>query len=92
MHSKRLFGDMPKFYGTLDTLRLLRNRIHIQNRSNKLDADEWNAFTQHGKVLGERALEWVAKTLATKHPRPEHIHGHVPDFQCPWGEHFPQGV
>jgi hypothetical protein len=88
----KLFGSNAKFYEDLDVLRLLRNRVHIQNRSNKLEPDEWNAFTQQRKVLAEKALEKIAKTLAMKHPRPEHIHGHVSDFQCPWDEHFPQGL
>ena len=82
-----LFGDDAKFYADLDLLRKLRNRIHIQNRWNYLEPDEWNAFTQQRKVLAEQALEKVAKTLSSNHPRPRHIHGHVRDFQCPWKEH-----
>jgi hypothetical protein len=88
----KLFGADTQFYDELDTLRKLRNRIHIQNRWNDLEADEWNAFTQQRKALAEKALEKVMKTLSTNHPRPEHIRGHVANFQCPWPEHFPQGV
>jgi hypothetical protein len=35
-----LFGSNSKFYEDLDLLRLLRNRVHIQNRLNKLEPDE----------------------------------------------------
>jgi hypothetical protein len=61
-------------------------------RANELEADEWNAFTPQRKVLAEKAVEKVMKTLSSKHPRPQHIHGHVMDFHCPWTEHFPQGL
>jgi hypothetical protein len=84
----RLFGADDPFYEDLTLLRKLRNRIHIQNRWNELEPDEWNAFTQQRKVLAERALEKVAKTLSSQHPRPPHIHGYVAKFICPWTEHL----
>ncbi len=85
-----LFDADEKFYGDLHVLRKLRNRIHIQNQWNELEPDEWNAFTPARKVMAEKAVEKVVKTLSLKHPRPQHVHGHVVDFVCPWSEHLPE--
>jgi hypothetical protein len=79
-----LFGRQDgAFYDLLDELWRLRNRIHIQNTKADFEPSEYNAFNEFRKRKAERALELTMKTLATKYPRPPHIHGHVADFNLP---------
>jgi hypothetical protein len=76
-------------YEDLDKLRKWRNRIHIQDKKKELEPSEFSVFTPSRKRDAERCLERVVKTLTVNHPRPDHIGGHVIDFQFPWTEHFP---
>jgi hypothetical protein len=80
-------GD-GSFYETLEELRKLRNRIHIQNTKGQFEPDERDAFSTDRRTQAERALEKVAKALAQKYPRKKHVQGYVRDFQMPWREHF----
>jgi hypothetical protein len=74
------------FYDSLDQLRRLRNRIHIQNTKGDFEEKEYNAFTDARKTLAEKVLEKTAKTMASKYPRDKH---YVDPFEFPWKEHFP---
>jgi hypothetical protein len=77
-----------KFYDSMDELRRLRNRIHIQNTKNDFEAKEFRAFTESRKRQAERVCEKTLKTMATKFARAAE-YGYVGDFQVPWTEHFP---
>jgi len=77
-----------RFYERLDQLRKLRNRIHIQNIWGSKPPDEYQAFTEKEKVLAEKILEVVMKTLSAKHPRSFYATGYVDDFELPWREYF----
>ena len=80
-------GD-TSFYKALDTLRKLRNRIHIQNDKRHFELDEYNAFTLTRQELAERVLEKVMKTMLAKYSRDRQNYACVSDFQLPWDEHF----
>jgi len=76
------------FYEDLDTLRKLRNRIHIQNDKGHFDPDEYKTFTGTRQQLAEKVLEKVMKTMLAKYSRDRERHACVADFQLPWDEHF----
>lgn len=80
------------FYDSLDTLRKLRNRIHIQNTKKHFEADEYLAFSPARQGNAEKALEKVVKTMATKYVRDDSKTGFVDNFEFPWAEHFPRTV
>ncbi|WP_316206849.1 MULTISPECIES: hypothetical protein [unclassified Bradyrhizobium] len=71
-------------YADLDTLRRLRNRIHIQNTKKDFEADEINAFNAARKTLAEEAVEKTLKTMAEKYARETNF---VEDFMLPWEPH-----
>jgi len=71
-------------YGNLDTLRKLRNRIHIQNEKNNFAPDEERAFSTEKKVLAEQVLERIMRLMSSKHNRG---HDYVSNFSLPWSPH-----
>ena len=75
-------------YESLDELRRLRNRIHIQDAGNDLGRDDRDAFNEHRKKLAEKVLEKTLRTMATKYSRGPEFH-HVADFELPWQPYFP---
>lgn len=75
------------FYAAMDSLRIKRNRIHIQNIYNYEPENEYKAFTEKDKITSEKVLEKILLTLSVKHLRPEHLHS-VNDFILPWDCHF----
>jgi hypothetical protein len=76
------------FYDSLDELRKLRNRVHIQNTKRHFQPDDSLAFSEQRVILSERALELVMRTMARKFARP--LHNFVADFTLPWNSYFPQ--
>lgn len=83
-----LFGD--EGYETLDELRKLRNRIHIQNLQH-FELDEEEVFDDVRKVSSEKMLEKIAKFLSTKYSRGREFI-YCDDFEFPWQEHLnPKG-
>ncbi|ERS89650.1 hypothetical protein Q667_11855 [Marinobacter sp. C1S70] len=75
-------------YEKLDELRKVRNRVHIQNVKKQLDANESQVFTPSRQKSTEELLERVLKHVSNKYERPEHVHGHVDNFDLPWEEHL----
>ncbi len=75
-----------QIYESLDKMRKLRNRIHIQNTKNHFEPDEVIAFSLQRQREMEITLENVLKTMATKYPRPKNATGFVNDFNVPWEE------
>lgn len=55
----------------LDDLRLLRNRVHIQNKENQLPRDERDAFDLESKQEAEFLLKYIMKYMEENHPRPK---------------------
>ncbi|WP_208179869.1 hypothetical protein J4T85_005505 [Sinorhizobium medicae] len=84
-----LLGDDEAFYEELDYLRLVRNRVHIQNDPPKLDQDEHRVFTDETVERAEKALERTLRYMSLHHQRPDHARGHVKDFSLPWDAHYP---
>jgi hypothetical protein len=60
-----IFGSNIKFYETLDFLRNVRNKVHIQESKE----DEYKIFTDHNLRLSEIALERIIKFMVLKYPR-----------------------
>ena len=84
----KIFGKKDcAIYDNLQELRTLRNRIHIQNRDGHLEPDELKAFNDTRKILAEKVLEEIMRTLSREHSR-EDSHHHVKDFELPWKAHF----
>lgn len=77
-----------QLYEDLDTLRKLRNRIHIQNSKNHFEPDERNAFNYTRQIMAEKVVERVLKVVLQKYSRGQDLRGHVDDFELPWQEHF----
>lgn len=75
-------------YESLDELRKLRNRVHIQNEKGHFEPDESKAFSLARQREAEKTLEVLLKTISVNHPRPGDVAGHVSDFQVPWDEHL----
>lgn len=76
------------FYKKLDDLRILRNRIHIQNDKNYKPEHEMEIFHEDKKHLAEECLEKVLKTMSTKYPRPGNMSNYVEDMILPWDTIF----
>jgi hypothetical protein len=64
-----LFGRPTSFYDLLDELRKARNRVHIQNSTNQLAADEYNVFTDTLLTKTQQVFETVLGTMIVKFPR-----------------------
>jgi hypothetical protein len=77
-------------YQTLDELRRLRNRVHIQNAGRDFEPDETLAFSEERKILGEQALEYTCKIMSANHARSPQVGGYVQDFRFPWSAYFPK--
>lgn len=85
-----LLDDAGKdIYDSLDELRPLRNRIHLQNEKGQLEPDDGAAFSMKRQQAAEKTLERMLKLMAAKYPRKPSSQGYVGDFQLPWDEHFP---
>lgn len=77
-----------QLYEDLNTLRKLRNRIHIQNSKNHFEPDEKDVFNYNRQIIAEKVLEKVLKIMLEKYSRKQGVTGHVDDFELPWQEHF----
>lgn len=64
-----LFDQTATFYNDLRLLQDMRNRLHIQNRSYKLDKDEGNIFTNLNLSKSEKILKIVLLKMCSKFPR-----------------------
>ena len=74
------------FYADLEKLRLLRNRVHIQNTKDKtLPAKEYTVFTTAQKDLAEQVTEKTLRTLSRKFARD---FDHVEELRLPWNAYF----
>lgn len=71
-------------YTDLEHLRIVRNRIHIQNRYNLLANNEVNVFTEDELALTERCFEKVCESLCNVYPRWNKKPLPMTDFPRPW--------
>jgi hypothetical protein len=87
---KNDFFDLrdTKFYERLDELRIVRNRVHIQNSKHYKPIDESEVFNEESKKWAEICTEIVVKTMSKKYWRPEYVSGFVADLKFPWSEHL----
>jgi hypothetical protein len=79
-----LFDRDTSFYDTLDFLRRVRNRFHIQNTLHQLDSDESKVFTASTRIEAEKAFEIILEIMMVKFPR-KHSHSiSFNDVPLPW--------
>lgn len=64
-----LFNKPDSFYVLMDELRQARNRVHIQNSKNQLNADEYNVFTDALLTKAQLVFKIVLNTMIVKYPR-----------------------
>lgn len=80
------------FYGTLTSLKDWRNRIHIQNDSNKKPFKEIEIYTPRMQGKAEQVLEFILLTLSENHSRPDDLGRYIRDFALPWEAKYPAGL
>ena len=71
-------------YADLEHLRIVRNRMHIQNRYNALFPDEVNVFTNAELALAEQCFEKVCDALCNVYPRWNKQPLSMADFPRSW--------
>lgn len=71
-------------YGDLEDLRIVRNRLHIQNKYNALDKDELRVFTNTELRKAEHCFEKICETLCNVYPRWNKQPLPMVDFPRPW--------
>lgn len=71
-------------YSDLDLLRKIRNRVHIQNKEQQLDEDDYCVFTESNLRLAEKTLERVCEILCNTYPRWDKQPLPMSDFPRPW--------
>lgn len=77
-----------QFYADLNTLREARNRIHIQNERRYKPINEMLVFQEDNKILAEKVLEVVLRTMDEKYSRPSSVQGYGQDFSIPWDARY----
>lgn len=78
----------PQIFCDLETLRKMRNLIHIQNENKDPEKNEEKVFTKERKILAEKTLEEIIKIMVQKYNRNNSAaQGHVEDFTFPWDPH-----
>jgi hypothetical protein len=81
--SQSLLGTPSELYDSLDELRKLRNRVHIQNAKEHFEPNESDAFNESRQREAETTLERLVAYMATNHLRTKGRQ-HVADFILPW--------
>lgn len=71
-------------YDDLDNLRKIRNRVHIQDRHQQLDKNEYNIWVEGNIRLAGNVLERVIEVLCHVYPRPNRDFVSMVDFPRPW--------
>lgn len=64
-----IFDKGVRFYDALDFLRIIRNRIHIQDDRRELEKDDYNVFTDKRIELAQKVMEVIIFKMITKFPR-----------------------
>jgi hypothetical protein len=86
--SMRILGQGDDLYDSLDELRKLRNRVHIQNSKRHFEADDADAFNSTRQLQAEATLEALIHYMSTNHLRLD-SRQHVQDFELPWESRLP---
>lgn len=71
-------------YDDLEHLRKVRNRVHIQNKYQALDRNEYNVFTDSELEKTQRCLIKVFSALCNVYPRWQKQPIPMSDFPMPW--------
>jgi len=81
-----IFDQGVRFYQALNLLKDIRNRVHIQNRNNILDKNEFSVFTDTNLFKAQKVFEIVITKMFSKFPRkdPAEIVHNIEDFPFPW--------
>ena len=83
--SHSVFGEVTDYYQSVDKLRELRNRVHIQNKQGDFEANEEDAFTEKRLKFSERITEYTLKYASLNFPRDCK---YVEDFELPWAPFY----
>lgn len=86
--SNSLLGATSDLYDSLDELRKLRNRVHIQNTKCHFEPDELDAFNEERQIEAEKTLERLIAYMSTNHLRSA-SKKYVADFVLPWNTRLP---
>lgn len=81
--SKSLLGSASNLYDSLEELRKLRNRVHIQNTKRHFEPDESDAFNDRRQNEAEATLEQLIAYMCNNHLRTASRQC-VTDFVLPW--------
>ncbi len=81
--SKSLLGVESQLYDSLDELRKLRNRVHIQKAKGYFEPDESNAFNRTRQIETETTLERLIAYMSANHLRSSYRQC-VAEFVLPW--------
>jgi hypothetical protein len=81
--SKSLLGASSDLYDSLNELRKLRNRVHIQNARGHYEPDESVAFNEARQREAETTLEQMIAYMCANHLRTPKRQ-YVPEFELPW--------
>lgn len=71
-------------YDDLEHLRQVRNRIHIQNKYNVLNKDEYAVFTDNDLAKSQECFKRVCEVLCNVYPRWQNQPIPMSDFPQPW--------
>lgn len=85
----RLLGNSDNFYDCVDFLRLIRNKVHIQNTFYK--RDEHQAWTTDVLRLSELCTEYTLRYLSEDYPRPLQ-EDYVGGIRIPWHPNYKSGT
>ena len=77
-------GTNTTLYDDLDTLRIIRNRVHIQNRKNQLHKDEDRVWSSINLNKATNALEAVCEIMCYAYIRPDRTLHPYSGFPRPW--------
>lgn len=83
---KNVLAQPNKFYGYLDFLRKVRNRVHIKLTKDDLEPDDKTVFTEKRMIDAEKICEITLIQMNQFYLRDRQFH-HVSNFQIPWKKH-----
>ena len=81
--SRKLLGDEAQIYEDLEMIRVMRNRIHIQNVKQQLQRDEKNVFSENKQSMCEKTITMLLREMEARYSRRPELRC-VRDFQLPW--------
>lgn len=82
----QIFGILKITYDTMDLIRKLRNRLHIQNSKGDLDKDENMIFNEPNLHNSQKLLQLILTKMFRDYPRPSAPKIDFNKICFPWSE------